>query len=156
MTKLCECGCREPTWIADRNDVDRRWVKGYPIRFIRGHNSKNTDTHPNYKYGVYFSTGNGHRWYVRCRGGKKNAILSKRSIKGWEPYYKETGHLGKYAGEVRTRKYVVLVKGTERLEFKSAASASKHLGLSSAAVSMAIRSGCRTGNGWIPSYKERT
>ena len=36
--KLCECGCGEPAPISKRNRYDLGFVKGQPIRFIRGHN----------------------------------------------------------------------------------------------------------------------
>ena len=36
--KLCECGCGKPAPIPKRNRHDLGFVKGQPIRFIRGHN----------------------------------------------------------------------------------------------------------------------
>lgn len=35
--KLCECGCGRPTRIATRNHVGHGYVKGEPMRFVRGH-----------------------------------------------------------------------------------------------------------------------
>jgi len=35
--KLCECNCGRPAPIAPRNDKRRGWVKGQPVRFVRGH-----------------------------------------------------------------------------------------------------------------------
>lgn len=44
--KLCECGCGEPTKIAQRTDPVKGWVKGQPLRFAgRGHNATVTN-HP--------------------------------------------------------------------------------------------------------------
>lgn len=37
---LCMCGCGRPTRIAPRTDVQLGWVKGLPIRFIRGHHAR--------------------------------------------------------------------------------------------------------------------
>lgn len=39
-TGLCECGCGEPTPIAERNRKAIGHVKGQPIRFIKGHRSR--------------------------------------------------------------------------------------------------------------------
>jgi hypothetical protein len=35
--KLCECGCGQPTSLAGRTDPRIGWIKGRPVRFIRGH-----------------------------------------------------------------------------------------------------------------------
>jgi hypothetical protein len=37
---LCECGCGQPTPIAKRTRSLRGQVKGEPLRFINGHNSR--------------------------------------------------------------------------------------------------------------------
>jgi hypothetical protein len=37
---LCECGCGQPTPIAKRTKSSRGQVKGEPLRFINGHNSR--------------------------------------------------------------------------------------------------------------------
>lgn len=37
---LCECGCGLPTPIASRTRSSRGQVKGEPLRFINGHNSR--------------------------------------------------------------------------------------------------------------------
>lgn len=37
---LCECGCGRKTRIAPRTSRTIGWVKGEPIRFIRGHNKR--------------------------------------------------------------------------------------------------------------------
>jgi hypothetical protein len=36
--KLCECGCGQPAPIATQNHTRLRYVKGEPLRFIKGHN----------------------------------------------------------------------------------------------------------------------
>jgi len=35
---LCQCGCGEKTRIASRTRPECGWIKGFPIRFIHGHN----------------------------------------------------------------------------------------------------------------------
>jgi hypothetical protein len=39
-TKLCECGCGLPTRIATKTHTSQGHVKGQPIRFVHGHNSR--------------------------------------------------------------------------------------------------------------------
>lgn len=34
---LCECGCGRSTAIAQRTDAGKGWVKGEPLRYVRGH-----------------------------------------------------------------------------------------------------------------------
>jgi hypothetical protein len=36
----CECGCGQKTRIAPRTDRGAGWIKGYPIRFIPGHQTR--------------------------------------------------------------------------------------------------------------------
>lgn len=38
--KLCECGCGNPAPIAKQTVTARGWVKGEPVRFIRGHRAR--------------------------------------------------------------------------------------------------------------------
>lgn len=35
--RLCECGCGKPTNPADKNHAKNGYVKGEPMRFLRGH-----------------------------------------------------------------------------------------------------------------------
>lgn len=37
---LCECGCGEPAPIAKRTDRRHGWVRGQPVRFVRGHSTR--------------------------------------------------------------------------------------------------------------------
>ncbi len=37
MEGLCECGCGQHTRLAYRNDKERGWIKGEPIRYVNGH-----------------------------------------------------------------------------------------------------------------------
>lgn len=35
----CQCGCGQKTEISKVNRTERGWIKGQPLRFVRGHNS---------------------------------------------------------------------------------------------------------------------
>lgn len=37
---LCQCGCGATTGVAPENDRSKSWVKGAPLKFIRGHRVK--------------------------------------------------------------------------------------------------------------------
>ena len=39
-TRLCECGCGIPTRISTKTDPSKKWIKGQPRRFLKGHNAK--------------------------------------------------------------------------------------------------------------------
>lgn len=38
--KLCECGCGWPTNLAPFSHPKNRWIKGEPLRFIKGHSRR--------------------------------------------------------------------------------------------------------------------
>lgn len=46
--KLCECGCGELAPVATRNHSRYGWVKGQPMRFVKGHAGWKLDTEPSY------------------------------------------------------------------------------------------------------------
>lgn len=58
MNKLCECGCGTPTSLAVRTYVLKGMKKGFPNRFINGHQNKNTSPKGSLS----------HRW----KGGRRN------------------------------------------------------------------------------------
>lgn len=33
----CQCGCGKPTRLAPMNDKSKGWIKGEPLKFLRGH-----------------------------------------------------------------------------------------------------------------------
>ena len=37
MNALCQCGCGTPVRLAPVNDRSKGWVKGQPLKFIKGH-----------------------------------------------------------------------------------------------------------------------
>lgn len=42
---LCKCGCGQPTPIATMSRRDRGIVKGQPVNYIRGHNTRGENHH---------------------------------------------------------------------------------------------------------------
>ena len=62
MMSLCRCGCGKPAPIAKATNNKLGHVKGQPIRFISGHNSRGSGKR------VWFM--NNGRWYVASRDGK--------------------------------------------------------------------------------------
>jgi len=43
MLTLCECGCGLPAPIAPKTNTYRGWVKGQPLRFVKGHQRLGSD-----------------------------------------------------------------------------------------------------------------
>jgi len=43
---LCACGCGRKTKLAPRNDKDRGWIKGQPMKYINGHYWRNRNDYP--------------------------------------------------------------------------------------------------------------
>jgi hypothetical protein len=39
MNALCQCGCGQATRVAPVNDRSKGWIKGEPLRFLKGHNA---------------------------------------------------------------------------------------------------------------------
>lgn len=39
MIPICQCGCGQPTRLAPVNDRSKGWVKGEPLRYLKGHNA---------------------------------------------------------------------------------------------------------------------
>ena len=55
-SKLCECGCGQPTRQAPYSFKARGWVKGQPILYINGHSLKNRGGTPS-EYLVLWKNG---------------------------------------------------------------------------------------------------
>ena len=75
----CECGCGQKTNISPQTDKKRGYVKGEPVRFIRGHQLK------------HGSGSNNHNW----KGGghiRKGRQTSYVMI--YMPDYPRSNHLG--------------------------------------------------------------
>lgn len=47
--KLCECGCGQETPIATHTRSHLGYVKGEPVRFVRGHNRKSFQNSPEHR-----------------------------------------------------------------------------------------------------------
>lgn len=61
----CQCGCGNQTTLAPRTRNSRGWIKGEPLRFIRGHwlRGKTGSNTPGWKGGRYIEKRN-HTSYV--------------------------------------------------------------------------------------------
>lgn len=57
--KLCECGCGSPAPIAKRTTTSKGHVKGEPVRFIMGHNTR---TDPVVRFWRYVTKHDGSCW----------------------------------------------------------------------------------------------
>ncbi len=57
MNGLCECGCGEKTSLAPQTHEGKGWVKGKPLRFVRGHANKGRRMHGREDYKVNPETG---------------------------------------------------------------------------------------------------
>lgn len=59
----CECGCGQLTRVPTKNLTSRGWIKGKPLRFISGHNSKGETGKQNKSWrGGRFMDGKGYIW----------------------------------------------------------------------------------------------
>lgn len=69
---LCQCGCGRQTKLAPKNHRAKGWVKGKPLRYLRGHHAT-----PPVRYGTANNRFNGGlcfnrtlgRWVIVCRDG---------------------------------------------------------------------------------------
>lgn len=74
----CQCGCGAETWVADRSNKSRGWIKGQPIKFIRGHNLRKGESCAFWKGGRI-----DHRGYVMIlspshpRAGKNGYVAEQ-------------------------------------------------------------------------------
>lgn len=90
---FCQCGCGERTIIADHNDRSKGWVKGQPLRFLKGHNLKELG-----KKNTTNAIGNkgiSSHGYIRVRtiqGRKYEHILVAEKMLGRSLKYFGQGH----------------------------------------------------------------
>jgi len=68
-TLLCECGCGLSTPIAMRTRTERGQIKGQPLRFINGHNSRLLDSEEQRRRGL-FSV----KDHLRYTGSRNNYV----------------------------------------------------------------------------------
>ena len=54
---FCECGCGQVTPLADKTRGALGWIKGQPIRFIKGHNRARVDVEINEVTGCWHRVG---------------------------------------------------------------------------------------------------
>lgn len=93
MTKLCECGCGSLAPIATRNDRSFGWIKGEPMRFVRGHAMKGRrHTRINLagqRFGRWLVIADAgaepskpHYWLCRCDCGTERAVQERHLKNG--------------------------------------------------------------------------
>src|SRR5690348_3691442 len=85
LAGLCECGCGRRTNLARQTRREFGWVKGEPLRFVRGHSARvqwNTSTEP---YRVDPDTGcwvwrraKSDRGYAQIRGSSGTMVYAHR------------------------------------------------------------------------------
>jgi hypothetical protein len=79
---LCECGCGLPTPIATRTRTGRGQIKGQPLRFINGHNSRLFDAEEQ-KRRASFRNKDSLRYtgsrenYVKLRGRHMHRVVAE-------------------------------------------------------------------------------
>ena len=49
---FCQCGCGRKTKLAPRNDKDRGWIKGQPMKYLNGHYWRNRTDYPQRARGI--------------------------------------------------------------------------------------------------------
>lgn len=79
---VCQCGCGRETPIAPRNRKALGWVKGEPLKFLRGHNAR-------YTHGP--ETGPDEKWCARCDTVKPRTEFFKAAsqVDGLQGHCKE-------------------------------------------------------------------
>ena len=80
---LCQCGCGQPTRIAPVTDRAKGWVKGQPLKFIKGHNAIEAHRAKSAK-AIGNRTMSSHGYVVVCTGACKrqyeHILVAERAI----------------------------------------------------------------------------
>lgn len=81
---FCQCGCGQKTVIAKVNDRSKGWIKGQPLKFIKGHNfkeGKRGEAHPHWKGGRNV-TGHGYVQIRLAGGGRQyeHILVAERAL----------------------------------------------------------------------------
>lgn len=96
--KLCECGCGEPAPIAKQSITARGWIKGEPLKYIRGHSTKGRNLGP-YDEGRRANIAAGLR-----RAHAENPELAKRMSEARKGKPRPPEVLAKFSAALRGRK----------------------------------------------------
>lgn len=83
---LCECGCGAKTEIAKRTRAEAGWIRGEPLRFIRGHQNRTKQRPP---LGPEDYAVKDHGWETPCwirKGFTTNKGYSRVTIAGKNQY----------------------------------------------------------------------
>lgn len=99
----CECGCGILTRVSRVTDKSKNWVKGKPLRFVKGHR-------PNYKlagnqYGLWTvlkedgkNINNSRMWLCECVCNKTSRVKTSDLIHGKSTGCRSCVMVGKFAG----------------------------------------------------------
>lgn len=79
----CECGCGQKTRVSPQNYAPYGWVKGQPMRFMRGHNhSQLGEKHPSWKGGKTVHGGYSVIWQAEDGKYRQEHILNAEKAIG--------------------------------------------------------------------------
>ena len=78
--KCCECGCGQPVSIAPRTRVACGWVKGFPIRFVKGHRIRPQDLPEIIPSGIC-ECGCGQKTRIATESNLRHGIVKGRPLR---------------------------------------------------------------------------
>lgn len=83
MSGFCLCGCGEATRLAPVNDKSKGWVKGEPVKFVKGHHLRSFgagSSSQNWKGGRYLST-HGYVLLTTPNGRQyEHAVIAEKAL----------------------------------------------------------------------------
>jgi len=106
--KLCECGCGKPAPIAPFSNKKRGWVRGQPLRFVRGHNQVAN----RYRFTAEDHANGGKRGY-RYSDEHRQRIREAKAARGFKgPTYGK-----KQSPETKAKRRVIAISDAHCLHF---------------------------------------
>ena len=84
---LCQCGCGRPTTIARGNDASKGWVKGHPVKFVRGHSGHKAKPLGADRYTVDTATGCWNWNGATSQGRAGFVVIDGREVRAYRFLY---------------------------------------------------------------------